>query len=410
MVAFSKYGVSQVRFTISGQGNKGQSPVDATEMTFNEQSGTYEYWTPIRGSDFASDGPITVEAEVHGHDGGLRDKNTDGGGVGLDPLTFVVNPTGSLPQVQAWVSPAGNDGSGVVEDSSRPFKSLGRAIDAIRQARSSRGLGDNADGGIVRLTPAPTPAATAGGRPVKCQDEWLTITNAPAARREHHPHLAASPPRENWRARYQPAGLRRPGMSGEQRVQCMVWADGCSLVGAGRDVNNAHPLSSEFAGLYYTECAITQVQQATSGQRCAATSPSAPSATTRSRRAMVVNCVVTTSIALSGFHADLWQHGGGNAENHLDDNVIVYNLIATRLKYQSIFIRPDVNTRPRWPGHGLRERLHRHAARFARVGRLGRQVDHLLWWHCTFAGKGMGFMSENYNGGPKVPAKSTTSP
>jgi hypothetical protein len=34
-------------------------------------------------------------------------------------------------------------------------------------------------------------------------------------------------------------------------------------------------------------------------------------------------------------------------------------------------------------------------------------VDHLLWWHCTFAGKGMGFMKESYQGGGKIPCKIT---
>ena len=62
----------------------------------------------------------------------------------------------------------------------------------------------------------------------------------------------------------------------------------------------------------------------------------------------------------------------GNGSNKVDDNVIVYNLKATNLKYQSLFIRGDIYSPPSLgPGHGVRERLHGHANRLATAGAAG---------------------------------------
>lgn len=413
VVAFSKYGISHVRFLINGQGYTGPSPVDVTEMTWNEKTDTYEYWTPIYGADFTSDGPITVEAEVYGHDGGLRDKHTDGGGVGLDPLPLVVNPKGALPQVQAWVSPAGNDATGAVEDPGRPFATIARAIDAIRQHRSQLGFGNNADGGVVRLTPGSHGCSSGGvAGPIQCDDEWLTITTAAGGTYENTVLLPGGivPTRKIALRGIRLQGSGTIGMSYDHRQQTTVWADGCDIIGSGRGISTAHPLSCEYARLYYTGCSISQVHQATSGSNlCRNLSIYTISDDAFQNVPLVINCVVDDVDPLdTGAHADVWQHGGGNSSNKIDDNVIVYNLVARGLKYQSIFIRGDVYSPPSM-AQGMafvnvymemRPDSHGWAG-------WGRWVDHLLWWHCSFAFKGMGFMSDSYAGGPKVPCRVT---
>lgn len=413
VVAFSKYGISHVRFTVIGQGYTGPNPVDVSEMTLNDQTGTYEYWMPINGSDFTSDGPVTIEAEVYGWDGGYRNKDSDGGGVGLDALPLVVNPTGSLPQVQAWVSPQGNDGSGAVEDPSRPFASIGRAIDAIRKHRAALGLGDNADGGIVRLTPGNHSCSSGGvGGSIACDNEWLTITTAAGGTHENTVLLPGGivPTRKIALRGLTLKGAGTLAMSYNDRTQCMVWADGCSLIGSGRGITTSHPLSSEYAALYYTESSITQVHQATSGSvLCRNLTIHTISDDAFQNVPLVINCVVDDIDPLgTGAHADLWQHAGGNPYNKKDDNVIVYNLVATGLKYQSIFIRADINSPPSMAQGMAFVNVYTEMLPDSHGwGGWGRMVDHLLWWHCTFAGKGMGFMKESYQGGAKTPCRIT---
>ena len=402
VVAFSKFGIARVRFTITGQGYRGTSPVDVTSMTYNEQSGVWEYWTPIKAADFASNGPISVEAAVYGLDGGLRDKTTDGGGVGLDTLNLVVNPTGSLTQVEAWVSTSGSDSSGTVGDSTRPFATLGKAIDAIRANRSSRGLGNNADGGIVRLMPGNHTCSNGGvAGPILCDTEWLTITTAAGGTRSNTVLLPGGivPTRKIAVRGITLNGAGTLGMGGSDRTQAHVWADNCSIIGSGRGNSWAHPLSSEYARLYYTGSSITEVAQATSGsQLCRGLTITRISDDAFQNVPLVINCAVDDIDPLStGAHADCWQHGAGNDTNKVDHNVIVYNLKATNLKYQSLFIRGDIYSPPT-KSSGMAFVNVYMAMRSDGYGWGGwyRWVDHLLWWNCSFPVKGMGIMGDTY--------------
>ena len=178
VVAFSKYGINEVRFDISGQGYSGQSPKIAREMAYNDRTDVWEYWVPISASEFRSDGMITVEATVVGNDGGIRDKNTTPGN-GLESLVLWVNPNGTLANNTAWVATNGNDSTGRVNDASRPFAKISSAMKAIATAQ-----GGKADGGTVRLRPGDYTAEGGGvynGATVNVVDEWITITNDPAS-------------------------------------------------------------------------------------------------------------------------------------------------------------------------------------------------------------------------------------
>lgn len=404
VVAFSKYGISRVRFTINGQGYTGTSPVDVTEMTLNPQTGVWEYWTPISADKFTSDGVFTIDAAVYGNDGGYRDRFSDGGGVGLDRLPLVVNATGNLPQVEAWVSPDGSDSTGAVKDSTRPFRTIGWAIEKIRSHRNSIGVGNNADGGIVRLTPGShVCGAGEASEPVACDDEWLIITTAAGGTRSNTILLPGSivPTGKIAVRGITLEGSGSLGMGYADRGQTRVWAHDCTLIGSGRGLTWAHPLSSEYKALYFTQCSITEVHQATSGSSlCRGLTITRISDDAFQNVPAIYNCVVDDVDPLdTGAHADVWQHGTGNDVNKIDDNVIVYNLRATNLKYQSVFIRPDIYRPP----------SHAQGMAFVNVymemlteshgwGGWSRWVDHLLWWHCTYRVKGMGIMPDTYLG------------
>ena len=71
VVAFSKFGINTVSFSISGGGYTRRRR-DLSSMSYNDQSNVYEYWLPISAASFTTDGPITVNATVYGGDGGKR--------------------------------------------------------------------------------------------------------------------------------------------------------------------------------------------------------------------------------------------------------------------------------------------------------------------------------------------------
>ncbi len=399
VVAFSKFGIAKVRFTVNSSSYKGTNPIDVTQMTLNDQSGVWEYWCPLNASDFTTDGPFSVDAAVYGMDGGYRDRFTTPG-LGLGRLSLVVNATGKLPQVQAWVSTSGSDSSGVVNDSSRPYATVGRAIDAIRAYRSANGFGNNADGGIVRLMPGSHTCSTGGvAGPIACDNEYVTITTAAGGTRDNTTLLPGNivPTRKICVRGITLNGSGVLAMSGTDRLQTQMWVDNCTLIGAGMGLGWAHPLAVEWQNLYYTDSSITQVAQATSGSTlCRGLTIAHISDDAFQNIPMVVNCTVDDINPLStGVHADCWQHGGGAG----DDNVIVYGLRATNLMYQSIFIRGDVSSPPsKAQGMAFVNVYTAMSPNSNGWGGWYRWVDHLLWWNCTYAVKGIGIMNDTYAG------------
>jgi len=73
------------------------------------------------------------------------------------------------------VDVGGNDSTGAVNDSSHPFLSVRGAVSALRNWRNVRSLGDNADGGIVKLNPGVHTSAP-WGSDIPVNQEWVTIT------------------------------------------------------------------------------------------------------------------------------------------------------------------------------------------------------------------------------------------
>jgi len=364
VVAFSKNGIDRVVFNISGKGYSGGSKV-ATQMTHNPRTDVWEYWVPVRASEFTSDGVITIEATVYGKDGGVRSKDTDGDGLddglGLDPLVLHVNPTGTLPQPEAWVDVNGDDGTGQVNNSAKPFKSARRAVDAIRSWRKSNGYGDNADGGIVRLNPG-THRTTGSAGAISVVDEWVTITNNPAlgGTRANTILTAANAVFDIEKAHLKGVTLDRSGGGGEIVNQCWagnsacvirvsVWIDHSDVIGSGRWVEMSNPVSAKIHSLYWTDSYITNVADAT------VKSNRLPNKLIRGvtiehigddafvNVPMIVN---STAHDLNPgqhyydgnptpWHSDAIQWFGGVADN----NAVVYNVRVTGAAYQGLFIR-----------------------------------------------------------------------
>ena len=413
VVAFSGAGIQKVSFAIEGQGYSGPSPLNATQMTLNPQSGVWEYWVPISANDFGSDGPIVVEATVYGMDGGVRDKNTRGGKQGLDALRLNVNPHGTLPKTVVYVAVDGDDENGD-GTSAQPFATVARAVSviAIRQ-------GGDCGGGIIYLLPG-THTCTNGGYfgDHAAANEYLLVTAAPG----HGPNdtiLVSGTARKVRKIHFQDLTMQRTtvdycvwDLGAPGCYDCDIWVDGCRLIGRGREnTEDEHPLYLVYKNLYCTDTSITEVATAFYGggmykmynMICRNVTITQISDDAFRNVPLVINCSADDIDPLNTeAHADAWQYWGGNSENHWDDNVIIYNYRASGCHFQGIIIRGDLDRAP----------SHAQGMALVNVCITGeeywwnvwfRWVDHLLLWNCTFD-KRFAFRSDDYAGyGNNVP-------
>lgn len=241
VVAFSQQGIAKVEFRISGQGYRG-GVKEAGEMARNPRTGVWEYWVPLEAREFSADGPIEVEAVVHGKDGGRRSKDMDNDGVpdglGLDPLVLNVNPGGTLPRREAWVSLSGSDETGEAGDRRRPFATIRGA--ALGLADSSRSI----DGCVVYLEEGDH---TWNGDWVqdpgyRTAHEWFTVTCAAGAARERTRIVGSDKPFNNLLTRVAGLTLANPTLRGGSGVLSrsnriapgLVWTDRNHHQGSGR--------------------------------------------------------------------------------------------------------------------------------------------------------------------------------
>jgi hypothetical protein len=396
VVAFSKAGVARVRFSPSGQGFTGPSGIDVNSMTHNDQSGVHEYWFGLAADDFASDGRITLNATVYGSDGGTRV---------LEPLTFVVNPNGTLPHLECWVdATSGNDGAGTVNDSGRPFATVGRAIDAIRNWRSANGWGNNADGGIVRLNPGQHTALSSVGA-IACSDEWVTVTTAAGGDRSNTSLAGAGIIWDVAKCAVKGVTLDGATASGSvvnsSSATRLLWIHDSDCIGQGRWGGAYSMVGINFAAIFWTDSYITNVRfgvQPRITQLCRGLTIEHTGDDVFQNVPMVVNCTADDiNPGPTSWHSDAWQHWGGT---EADDNCIVYNYRATNCYYQGIFIRGRDNTPSPPNAQGmamvnLYVEMHPDA-----VGTNDwyRRVDHLIWWHCTFANAEFNIFKDPYDG------------
>ncbi len=404
VVAFSKTGIARVEFTIISSAYTGSSPVDATEMLLNEQTGVYEYWVPIAADDFTSDGLFTVEAKVFGTDGGMRDKDTDGGHLGLDALTLFANSQGTLPANEAWVHPtAGDDASGAVNDPGHPYATMGGAMLAIQQAQ-----GGDAGGGIVRLMAGVHVARPGEATYIVNPSEWLTVTTARGGTTTNTVIQPAEPGTVGvgWPGidllHIEGIGLQDSGaVVIGNRTEAKLWLDHCDLQGSGRySAYASHPVFnlSEFEYSYLTNTRISEVSMAVSGgaRLCRNIDISTISDDAFQNVPLIINCTANDLDAGStGNHADAVQFWGGNDVNRWDYNTIIYGLVATGLHYQSLFARGDIYSPPSYSRGMAFVNVYMDALG-DHYGHWARWVDHMLWWNCSFAVLGMGITNDSY--------------
>lgn len=277
VVAFSQKAIDRVEFKISGQGYTGAVKV-SRQMTLNTQSNVWEYWVPLAAAEFKSDGVISIEALVVGKDGGVRDKTTGGGGLGLDPLTFTVNPTGSLPRPQVWVAASGGSdsyGSEAVGNPDKKFATVQRAFAVMQSWMNSNGHGNKVDGGVVNLEAGTHIIDTSFG-PLT-EQEWVTIKAAPGLSETEVVLQSSTDKQEVTRSKL----LKLQGFTlkssvpmangwvfnpgGSESASFMLWMDKCLVLGSGMHIGGTNPIGQNYVTKYFTDTSFRDLEDAITG-------------------------------------------------------------------------------------------------------------------------------------------------
>lgn len=372
VVAFSKEGIARVEFTVSGQGYSGNNPLVARSMTYNERTDVHEYWVPLRGSDFKSDGPFSVKAQVFGKDGGKRS---------LEPLEFVANATGNLPQHKAWVSNSGIDSSGALNTRSQPFQTVAGAVEAIQKAN-----GGLADGGIIYFMEG---EYALGKGATTTEHEWLTLSRDSKA-------SIKETIIENGGSAGSTRLLKVDGLTITSSGQYdyvfrngspqTLWINGCRVLGSDRWTKGTNPIAH--GNSYHTNSYIYNVDRGVyNGILARGLTIKHIGEDAFQNFPFVVNVELSDQDPGNTYwHADAYQSHGEGPENR-----IIYNFHATDLHYQGLFLRAtkspgrnnafvNIFMEMREPGRPGRS----GGSPSLKSGAMNGPWDHAIVWHCTF--------------------------
>ena len=391
VVAFSKAGIANVTFTITPAGGTYQSEATVvtvvTSMTLNSRVDVWEYWTPIAASDFSADGSFTVGAVVTGDDAGTRDLGT---------ITMFANPNGTLAYAEAWVTAAGNDGTGEANNESLPFATIRAATNAAQTANSGE-----SGGNIIHIGEGTHIIATSSWT-ITTTSEWLVFKAADGATKANVKLQTGK-----WLST---SYLRCVGLqleSAGRQLECFdasttnIWLDDCNMIGSSRLLDFSSPLTWDTHPIYaVTNCYAYDSRYAfffaTLARGCESYYTSDDAFV---NVPCIINCV-----------AHGLDHEGSEDEYHSDcmqwhsgpyDNRICYGFIGYDSKWQGIYIRATTD------GEGYL------GSNLALVNCLLYVTDtvetvfsigaadipdtweHFLIWNCTFTGRSSTMYANN---------------
>jgi len=372
VVAFSKAGIDRVDFAISGQGYSGNNPKTTSVMALNtrvastspgaEYPGVYEYYVSIPSSEFLTNGVITVTPTVYGNDGGSR---------ALSAVTLYVEGASDEPPVEVWVDAGASDGDGTVNDENDPYLSISSAISEIEIAN-----GGNCDYATIYLAEGIYNTGITGS--TTTSDEWLTIT------RESGADIANVIIDEDGTSfntdhiKMSGVTLRSTGANDWALNQAGAWVDHCRLIGAGRSTSNSNPVTgaSYLTGnyVYNVRFGIKSSPEIVRGLKVEYIGDDLAQ-----NKEFLVNIQLDDIHGTyAGNHADVFQLWGATY-----DNIILYNIIATNVQYQGLFINGDgSNTNMAIVNCLIEIRTKEFGgSRFW----IYDEWDHALLWHNTFS-------------------------
>lgn len=395
VVAFSKPGIEQVRFVISGQGYSGDVKT-ATAMELNtrvasaEYPGVWEYFVTMRAEEFTDNGPITVTPTVTDNAGNTR---------ALDPVTLIVEgESADFNRIEAWVDLSQPAGAGTVGQPNDPFPSIQAAVSAAQAAN-----GGSSSGNIIYLTEGTYSIASLTA---DTREEWLTITKAALANRDLVIINEGAKAGKIIVDRLKVDNVTLQSQGSEKEVlhesdiasPYRVWTNSCRFLGCGRSIKRSNPVSfhhrlvSDQDSYYSTDDYTYNVRDAYASNNMVR---GAVVSTVRNdvfhAYTFVVNAKVdNVSNGGSGVHADVLQVFQNNGTTLPVNNTLAYNVYATDIHYQGIMRTSahqtardnayiNVFIEMREPGDndengdpGIKSVLNLSTD------------DHLLIWHCSF--------------------------
>jgi len=243
------------------------------------------------------------------------------------------------------VAPSGgSDTTGVVDDDTHPFATIGAAAYAIQVARNAAGRGNNADGGIVRLLAGEHYWKSSYSSDIPVINEWLTVTKDAALTKSDvtiRQDITLGYPLKVGLKLVRAYEVTLKNYSGDTNGvmfpldhDSALWLDNVDAIGHDRQVRASQVVSDNYEGArYITDTYITQVSYAVQNFELArGVTIETIGWDAYQFVKLIVNCSVDDIYPEdSTWHADMWQWSSGTY-----DNIIVYNLVGTNLAHNGI--------------------------------------------------------------------------
>jgi len=328
VAAFSKPGIASVDFVASGQGYSGGTKT-ATSMTLNSTTDTWEYWVNFPASEFTGNGAITITATVTDNEANER----------VLTLSLLVYGASAFTPVTAWVDPAGNNTTCMVNDEGAPCLTVAGAITKIQAAN-----GGVSDGAIIYLEEGTYSVASTSA---STSSQWLTITKDDTAAVANV--IINTGQITTGYLKYDSVTLQSLGSAlyVANSSSTRLWTNSCRRIGSGRGTVNTNPVHLSDENNHYSTNDYTY--DADYAYRKAALVRGATISFIGNdvfeNTPFIVNCTAddVDNIDNPSWHADAFQTFTGTTLAP-PDNRIVYNYKATDLHYEAIFMRSDTGT------------------------------------------------------------------
>lgn len=322
VVAFHRKGIDRVEFSLQG------GPwLSVREMTENQRTGVWEYWTTINSNDLP-DGPFEVRAVAYPNVGEPRV---------LEPLFLNANPRGTWGRGEVWVSSVNGDDSTGNGTESSPFRTIWRAMQSFGSGANVDGLTVNLKEGEYAFTGASSP------RPATV-DGWVTIAAAPGVDRDRVRLMGDPATQSNNRVRVERIHLRdltidqRNGwtISSFSTGAPALWLERITAMGPGPVTQSQLFRHQNWAGAYVIDSDISAYKNGCQGAllaRGVRLTNLGSDAFGDSR--LVINGSVhgISGNTNLGFHPDVYQFSGTTHR----ENTIIFGLQAYDVWAQGIF-------------------------------------------------------------------------
>jgi len=329
VVAFHINGIDRVEIYLEGG-----TPVSARSMTYNNETGVYEYTAVVSASLLSSsgrnDGPIELRAIAYPANAGEPRV--------LDSLYLNSDVNGTLFTSEFWCAPDGNDSNPGTEASPKR-----QPLAAMQAARNLAGASSLADGVTIYLKAGTYTWGGPSGSALNTQDRWAKITRDPAATKSQV--VFDTEYYEGFKTQlvhvsdvtFDDITLVTSAPGGG----AAVWAENCDFVGSDPQSGNRVVTDGDWAnGIFFTSCTATDYSNGfinSNVVRDCTSQGIGEDAHTGVK--LLVNSFVDDLVqdpnSAQGFHSDLFQIYG--ASDVVRENYIIYGLKATNVDGQGLF-------------------------------------------------------------------------